>query len=69
MFDNLVLISVVAQGSNYTIDHLRYLVRKGYVQGKKQGGIWLIDPDDLKRYEQEMAVLGTKKFTPKDKMT
>ena len=68
MSDNLRLISEAAEQSNYSIEHLRLLVRKGLVRGRKQGGIWLIDPDDLKRYEQEMEKLGPRKHTPKDKM-
>jgi hypothetical protein len=32
--------------------------------GQKVGGTWLVDLDDLKRYEQEMVRLGTQKFDP-----
>jgi len=62
---NLVLLTQAAHESIYTVEHLRYLVRKQKVKGEKHGGIWLIDLDDLERYEQAMEALGSKKFTPK----
>jgi hypothetical protein len=40
------------------------LLRQGTVKGRKVGRIWLVDLDDLRRYEQEMKELGTKKFDP-----
>jgi hypothetical protein len=61
---NLVLIARAAQETNYTAEHIRYLMRKRLVKGEKQGGTWLVDLDDLRRYEQEMQDLGTKKFDP-----
>ena len=61
---NLVLISQAAEESDYTDIHIRYLLRKGLVKGQKPGGIWLVDLDDLRRYETEMKELGSKKFDP-----
>ena len=60
----LVLVTEAAEHSEYSEPHIRLLVRTAKVQGKKQGGIWLVDLDDLKRYEQEMQEIGTKKFDP-----
>ena len=62
---DLVLISEAAADSNYTIEHIRYLVRNGIVQGRKPQGIWLVDMDDLNRYEKEMADLGNMRFSSK----
>jgi len=62
---NLVLITQAAAHSDYSVGHLRHLVRKGLVKGEKQGGIWLIDLDDLQAYEQRMEELGTQKHTPR----
>jgi excisionase family DNA binding protein len=30
--------------------HLRYLVKKGLITGRKSGGTWLLDEASLKRY-------------------
>lgn len=61
---NLVLVAQAARESEYTADHIRLLMRKGQVKGEKVGGTWLVDLDDLKRYEQQMQSLGNQKFDP-----
>ena len=61
---NLVLISQAARESDYTTAHIRLLLRRNLVKGYKEGGIWLVDLDDLRRYEQEMNELGTKRHDP-----
>lgn len=60
----LLLVTEAAENSGYSGPHIRLLVRTGKIKGKKQGGIWLVDRDDLKRYEEEMKEAGTKKFDP-----
>ncbi len=61
---NLVLIEQAAQESDYHPNHIRYLVRKSLITGEKHGGIWLVDLDSLKAYEQRMKEEGTSKHTP-----
>lgn len=61
---NYVLIAEAAEHSGYTTQHISLLLRQGRVAGKKIGGTWLVDLDDLIRYESEMTKLGTKKFDP-----
>ena len=61
---NLVLIAQAAQVSEYSAIHIRLLLRKRVVKGQKVGGTWLVDLEDLLRYEQEMKQLGTQKFDP-----
>lgn len=61
---NLVLIGQAAEASGYAADHIRYLARKGFIQGKKYGGVWLIDLDSLNAYEARMKAEGTQKHTP-----
>ena len=61
---DLVLVAQAAQESEYTPDHVRLLLRKGLVKGRKVGGTWLVDLDDFKRYVGEMERLGLQKFNP-----
>lgn len=61
---NLVLVAQAARESGYTTAHIRLLLRKRLVKGEKHGGTWLVDLDDLKRYEQAMKEMGTQKFDP-----
>jgi hypothetical protein len=64
----LVLLTKAAEESTYSIVHIRHLVRDGLINGEKQGGIWLVDLDALKRYEEEMGEAGrTKYVTQKNK--
>jgi hypothetical protein len=60
---NLILVSQAAKESEYTATHIRYLLRHNLVKGQNIG-IWLVDLDDLKRYEAEMKAAGTSKFDP-----
>ena len=62
----LVLVTQATATSSYSASHIRHLIRTGLVRGEKQGGIWLVDADDLQRYEQTMQQLGTQKHTPKN---
>jgi hypothetical protein len=61
---NLVLVAQAARDSIYSAIHIRLLLRKGLVRGEKIGGTWLVDLEDLKRYEHEMQSLGNQKFDP-----
>ena len=61
---DLVLIEEAAQQSSYDKNHIRYLARKGLIQGKKIGSIWLINLDSLKEYESRMNAEGTQRHTP-----
>jgi hypothetical protein len=61
---NLVLVAEAVSQSSYQPNHIRYLVREGLVQGKKVGGVWLVDLDDLKAYEAKMTEEGAQKFDP-----
>lgn len=51
---NLILVSQAAKESEYTATHIRYLLLHNLVKGQNIG-IWLVDLDDLKRYEAEMS--------------
>ncbi len=60
---NLVPVTDAANESSYSAPHIRTLLIKGAIQGRKSGGIWLVDLDDLKTYELRMLELDKKKFT------
>lgn len=59
-----VLISKAAETSIYSADHIRRLLINKVIKGKKHGRFWLVDVEDLKRYEEEMKAQGTKKYDP-----
>jgi hypothetical protein len=63
---NLVLIhEAINEGhTQYSPRHIALLIRQGKLPGKKQGKVWLVDLDALKRYEDEMRQAGTAKFDP-----
>lgn len=58
------LVSKAAESSIYSADHIRHLLSNGLIQGKKQGRFWLVDIEDLKRYEEATQAQGTKKHDP-----
>jgi hypothetical protein len=60
----LVSVSRAAEQSIYQAAHIRQLLRKKFIRGEKQGGIWLVDPESLKEYEKRVEEEGSKKFDP-----
>lgn len=58
------LISKAAETSIYSADHIRHLLAQKLVKGKKEGRFWLVNLEDLRRYEREMQEQGTKKYDP-----
>lgn len=64
---NFVLVADAANESSYTAIHIVWLLRNGKIKGRKVGGVWTVDLDDLRDYEQRMNKLGTKKHTPNSK--
>jgi hypothetical protein len=62
---NFMLIKEALQYTDYTAEHLRYLLTHTLITGKKIGGVWLVDLDSLKAYEQRMKEAGLSKFRPK----
>jgi hypothetical protein len=64
---NYVLIAEAAEHSGYTTQHISLLLRRGHVKGRKVGRIWLVDLNDLIRYEREMNELGSKRYGPPKK--
>ena len=63
---NFVLIhQAISEGyTHYSPRHIALLIRQGKISGQKQGKVWLVDLDELKRYEAEMNEAGSAKFDP-----
>ncbi len=59
-----VTTSEAAGQTSYAHEHLNWLARKGKVKARKSAGVWLIDLDSLKEYEQRMKELGSQKHSP-----
>lgn len=66
---NFVLIheAISAGHTHYSPRHIALLIRKGKIAGKKQGKVWFVDLDELKRYEEEMNRAGAAKYDPTKK--
>jgi hypothetical protein len=62
---NFVLITKARELSQYSDRHIRLLVRNNLVKGEKQGGVWLVDLEDLLAYKAHMESEGVQKFTTK----
>ncbi len=60
---NFIIINEAVNETAYSMTHIRTLLTRGAIRGRKSGGIWLVDIDDLKAYEQRMRELDKKKFT------
>jgi len=63
--ESWVTVSEAASQSIYSREHITYLVRNGFIEGRRSGAIWLINIESLKAYEARMNELGTAKHTPK----
>ena len=61
---NLVLLYDAAKESDYTQEHITWLLRQKKIEGRKVGLVWMVDLDSLKAYEAKMKEIGTKKHDP-----
>jgi excisionase family DNA binding protein len=52
-----VTTSEAAERLNYTIQHVRRLVREGKIRGEKYGRDWLLTRDDVERHAVKEANL------------
>ncbi|HMN26872.1 MAG TPA: hypothetical protein PKE45_01865 [Caldilineaceae bacterium] len=61
----LVLIHEALEHTDYTADHIRNLLSRGAIEGKKVGWVWLVDLESLQEYERRMKEAGDAKYRPK----
>lgn len=62
-----VLVNEAEEQSGYSANHIRLLVRTKTIEGRKVGGVWLVDIDSLLQYKQQMDEEGVSKFDPTKK--
>lgn len=62
--DDLVTIAEAKEHSQFTHEHIAYLVREKRISGRKSGKIWLVSMASLQAYEKRMSELGTQKHHP-----
>lgn len=60
----LVTIAEAVTHSEYSHEHIAWLVRTGKVSGRKSGNVWLVNLESLRAYETKMKELGTQKHDP-----
>ena len=53
-----------AELTGYDLTHVRYLIRKGQVEGKKFGRDWMVNRDSALAYVEKMRRLGPAKHDP-----
>ena len=61
---NWVTIAEATTHSEYSHDHIKWLVRNSRIEGRKSGTLWLVDLESLKAYEAQMRKLGSQKYDP-----
>ena len=66
---NWVLIAEAIEYTDYTHEHIAWLLRDKRVVGRKVGGVWMVDLDSLKNYVAKMEQLGDKRYDPTHKVS
>jgi len=46
----LITVSEASELSGYTPQHVRLLIRQGLINGRRSGGIWLVEASSLRNY-------------------
>ena len=46
----LITVSEASKLSGYTPQHVRLLIRQGLINGRRSGGIWLVEASSLRNY-------------------
>ena len=55
-------IEQASQLSGYVPDYLRRLLRRGTIEGVKQGTVWFVGVESLQKYKARMEKLGAEKL-------
>ena len=61
MAEEYITVSEAAEGYGISKSHLRYLLRKKKINGRKSGGTWILARSSVARYKQRVEELGKKK--------
>lgn len=62
MAEEYITVSEAAERYGISESHLRYLLRKKRIKGRKSGGTWLLIGRSVVEYKKRMEELGKKKF-------
>ena len=60
----MISIREAAQNAPISYQQIGNLARSGRIRARKSGNTWLVDPDSLKEYLEEMNQLGNRKHNP-----
>jgi hypothetical protein len=48
--NEMITVSEASEVSGYTPQHIRLLIRQGFIAARRAGGIWLVDVSSLYNY-------------------
>ncbi len=57
-----IRVEQASERTGYDPDYVRRLLRKGKIEGIKQGTVWFVNAESLQTYKSKMDALGTRKF-------
>ena len=61
MAEEYITVSEAAERFAISESHLRYLLRKNQINGRKSGGTWILAASSVARYKKRVEELGKKK--------
>lgn len=58
---DLISVREASERSGYSGSHIRDLLTRGLIAGQKLAGVWLVVPQSIEAYQDQMDQLGNKK--------
>lgn len=58
---NLISVREASEKFGYSESHIRGLLGRGLIAGRKFAGVWMADPTSIERYRTRMGQLGPRK--------
>ena len=56
-----ISVREASQRYRYSESHVRGLLSRRLIAGRKFAGVWMVDPRSIEEYREQMSQLGTKK--------
>ena len=66
MGEEHITVSEAAERYGISESHLRYLLRKKKIRGRKSGGTWILAASSVAQHKKRMEELGKRKFGLRD---